>query len=189
MAFPEVFADSPQPGFDAIIGNPPFSGGQKISGRLGGEYGKWLQRWNGRDVKGSADLVARFVLRANRLLSARAAGVRVVQHPFRRRHLAGRPPPGNQRRSHHLAGKSAHPWPSASANVSIVNFWAARLKPGRDARCWLDGEEVARITPDLQPYGRVEGRPFPLRENADVAFQGSNIRGLGFTLTPTRPRP
>ena len=31
----------------------------------------WLQRWDGRDVRGSADLAARFVLRADRLLSAR----------------------------------------------------------------------------------------------------------------------
>ena len=35
LAFPEVFVDADQFGFDAIIGNPPFSGGKKISGALG----------------------------------------------------------------------------------------------------------------------------------------------------------
>ena len=65
LAFPEVFADAAQPGFDAIIGNPPFLGGQKISGTLGDDYLAWLQRWDGSDVKGSADLAARFVLRAD----------------------------------------------------------------------------------------------------------------------------
>ena len=39
LAFPEVFADTPDPGFDAIIGNPPFLGGQKISGTLGATTG------------------------------------------------------------------------------------------------------------------------------------------------------
>ena len=69
LVFPEIFADTTTPGFDAIIGNPPFLGGQKISGTYGDDYLNWLQRWDGNDVKGSADLAARFVLRAERLLS------------------------------------------------------------------------------------------------------------------------
>ena len=36
LEFPEIFADTTNPGFDAIIGNPPFLGGQKISGTYGG---------------------------------------------------------------------------------------------------------------------------------------------------------
>ena len=32
LVFPEIFADTTNPGFDAIIGNPPFLGGKKISG-------------------------------------------------------------------------------------------------------------------------------------------------------------
>ena len=48
---------------------------------------------------------------------------------------------------------------------------------------WLDGEEVPAIGPDLQPYGRIKGRPYRLRENDDIAFQGSNVLGMGFALT------
>ena len=29
LVFPEIFADTTNPGFDAIIGNPPFLGGQE----------------------------------------------------------------------------------------------------------------------------------------------------------------
>ena len=71
LAFPEVFADTPNPGFDAIIGNPPFRGGSMLSGTYGGDYLAWLQRWDGRGTKGNVDLAARFLLRAERLLSRR----------------------------------------------------------------------------------------------------------------------
>ena len=37
--FPEVFAEG---GFDAIVGNPPFMGGKKISGRFSTEYRNFL---------------------------------------------------------------------------------------------------------------------------------------------------
>ena len=53
LAFPEVFVDADQVGFDAIVGNPPFSGGKKISGALGDDYLAWLQRWDGRGIKGT----------------------------------------------------------------------------------------------------------------------------------------
>ena len=71
LAFPEVLVDRPDPGFDAIIGNPPFSGGRKISGASGNDYLAWLQRWDGGGTKGETDLAARFVLRAQRLLNSR----------------------------------------------------------------------------------------------------------------------
>jgi hypothetical protein len=178
--FPEIFADTMSPGFDAIIGNPPFLGGQKISGTMGDDYLNWLQRWDGNDVKGSADLSSRFVLRANRLLSKRGqlgfvtnntliegATLRVglEQVPLTIR-----------------AGRSPHPWPTKSANLQIVELWASQMTPSKQAAYLLDGEEVPAIGDDLEPYGRIKGRPYRLGENDDVAFQGSNILGLGFTL-------
>ena len=71
VAFPEVLVDPPDRGFDAIIGNPPFLGGKKVSGALGSPYLAWLQRWDGNQVSGHADLASRFVLRANGLLNSR----------------------------------------------------------------------------------------------------------------------
>jgi hypothetical protein len=180
LVFPEIFADTTNPGFDAIIGNPPFLGGQKISGTMGDDYLNWLQRWDGNDVKGSADLSSRFVLRANRLLSKRGqlgfvtnntliegATLRVglEQVPLTIR-----------------AGRSPHPWPTKSANLQIVELWASQMTPSKQAAYLLDGEEVPAIGDDLEPYGRIKGRPYRLGENDDVAFQGSNILGLGFTL-------
>ncbi|MEW1959568.1 DNA methyltransferase [Kineococcus sp. NPDC059986] len=184
VAFPEVFVDAQDRGFDAIVGNPPFSGGQKLSGSMGDDYLAWLQRWDGRGVKGSADLAARFVLRAERLLSERGqlgyittntlvqgATVRVGMEQVVGSSL------------HLRRARSSHKWPSASANLEIVDVWGSRRKPASAAVRWLDGEEVPSIGADLEPVGRIAGRPYRLVENEDVAFQGSNVLGLGFTLT------
>ena len=147
LAFPEVFVDAAQPGFDAIIGNPPFLGGSKISGTLGDDYLDWLQRWDGGDVKGNADLAARFVLRAGRILSRRGqlgyvttntlvegATLRVGLVPITQHGMSIR------------AGRSPHAWPTSSANLQIVEIWASRALPSTEATCWLDGDEVPSMT-------------------------------------------
>jgi len=79
-------------------------------------------------------------------------------------------------------GSSPHPWPSASANLSIIEIWASKA-PIR-AQAVLDDEPVPRLGVDLQPYLRETGRHERLPENDDTAFQGSTILGLGFTLDP-----
>ena len=180
LEFPEIFADTPNPGFDAIIGNPPFLGGQKISGTFGDDYLAWLQRWDGNDVKGSADLAARFILRADRLLSERGQlGYVTVNTITEGATLRV----GLDQTSFTIrAGLSSHPWPTKSAALQIVEFWASRISPSRDAIHWLDGEEVPNIANDLEPYGRVKGRGNQLRENEGKTFQGTIILGMGFTM-------
>jgi hypothetical protein len=181
LAFPEVFADAPKPGFDAVIGNPPFRGGKKISGTYGDDYLAWLQRWDGGGVKGNVDLAARFLLRDKRLLSSRGQLGLVTTNTLIQGDTleVGMEQIGLTIR----AGRSPHPWPTKSASLQIVELWASRTRPSKDAVRWLDGEEVPAIGPDLEPYGRIRGRPHLLHENEDVAFQGSNVLGLGFTLT------
>jgi hypothetical protein len=181
LEFPELFTDTTNPGFDAIIGNPPFLGGQKISGTLGDDYLNWLQRWDGNDVKGSADLSARFVLRANRLLSKRGQLGYVTTNTL----VEGATlRVGLEQMSLTIrAGRSQHPWPTSSAGLNIVELWASFTALSDNATRWLDGEEVPAIGSDLQPYGHVRGRPDRLRENERLTFQGSNVVGSGFTLT------
>src|SRR6185436_15121577 len=41
LEYPEVF-DGVNPGFDCIVGNPPFMGGTKISTSSGASYFAWL---------------------------------------------------------------------------------------------------------------------------------------------------
>ncbi|MEX5714698.1 hypothetical protein IC615_07230 [Serratia ureilytica] len=66
LEFPEVFEFSG--GFDCIVGNPPFLGGQKITGTMGDCYREYLVNAIAGGKRGSADLVAYFFIKANSLL-------------------------------------------------------------------------------------------------------------------------
>ncbi len=68
LSFPEVFA-SARGGFDGFVGNPPFLGGQRISGVLGAPYKEYLAHRLTLGDPATADLVVFFFLRAFRLLS------------------------------------------------------------------------------------------------------------------------
>jgi hypothetical protein len=180
LVFPEIFADTTNPGFDAIIGNPPFLGGNKISGTMGDDYLNWLQHWDGNEVKGSADLAARFVLRADRLLSSHGQlGYVTVNTLIEGATLRV----GLEQVSLAIrAGRASRPWPTTSANLEIVELWASRASLSKGAVYLLDGEEVLAIGSDLEPFGRIKGRPYRLRENDGCAFIGSYVLGLGFIL-------
>jgi hypothetical protein len=187
LVFPEVFADASLTGFDAIVGNPPFLGGNKISGALGTDYLKGLQAWDGHSVRGACDLAARFLLRADALLGARGqlgyvTTNTVVEGATLKVGLLELEGRGWTVRR----GTSPHPWPSASANLSIVEVWAS--KTDVTANPVLDGEPVPRLGVDLEPYLREKGRPESLGENDGIVFQGSNILGLGFTMAPEEAR-
>ena len=68
IEFPEVFnASDRKHGFDAMVGNPPFVGGQKITGTAGTDYRNHLIAWIAGGAKGSADLVAYFFLNATKI--------------------------------------------------------------------------------------------------------------------------
>jgi hypothetical protein len=185
LTFPEVFADSPTPGFDAIIGNPPFLGGKKISGALGDDYLAWLAAWDGRGVKGVTDLAARFVLRADALLrSVGQLGYVTTNTLIEGDTLAVGLLQLAERGWMLRRGTSSHPWPSTSANLSIIEVWASKAAVTSDAI--LDGEPVPHLAIDLQPYLRETGRPALLEENEGLAFMGSNVLGLGFTMEPAQ---
>lgn len=183
LEFPEVFADTDRPGFDAIIGNPPYLGGQKVSGAMGSDYLAWLQAWDGGGAKGSADLSARFCLRADRLLNSRGQLGYVTNNTLVEGDtLAIGLLQLEQRGWTVRRGVSSHAWPSASASLSVVEVWASKAPVL--GRAVLDDEPVPRLGVDLQPFLRESGRPVLLVENDGLAFQGSNILGLGFTLEP-----
>jgi len=67
LAFPEVFLGGERGGFNAIVGNPPFLGGKRISTSLGPTYEASLKLDHGGLV-GAADLCAHFFRRSASLL-------------------------------------------------------------------------------------------------------------------------
>lgn len=62
IEFPEVFCHG-KGGFEALVGNPPFLGGQMISGTFGPSYKEYLAHHVSLDHAATADLVVFFFLR------------------------------------------------------------------------------------------------------------------------------
>lgn len=182
LVFPEVFERG---GFDAVIGNPPFLGGHKITGALGTVYREFLVRWVGHGTRGNADLLAYFVLIAHAILNQHGqAGLigtnTLAQGSTREVGLDRLTANGVHIRA---AVKSAK-WPTRSVNLEYAVLWSSRQDLAPTAECLLEGRVVHRITSSLDAAGRSEGIPFPLRENAGIAFEGSKIYGQGFTMSP-----
>jgi hypothetical protein len=187
LVFPEVF-DPARPGFDAVIGNPPFLGGLKIRDSVGESYKNLLVENIGQGVRGNrgtADLIAYFVLRANALLnksgqSGLVGTNTIAQGDTRSVGLDQLVASGVEIRQ---AIKS-RPWPSRSAVLEYSAIWSSRVPIAADARHVADGVVVSRITSSLDPESRVTGKPYRIVANSGIAFQGSNILGLGFIVDP-----
>ncbi len=156
LEFPEVFEKG---GFDAIIGNPPFLGGQKLTGSLGVAFREYLVNSIGRGVRGSADLIAYFVLRAHALLNPTGqtgliATNTLAQGDTREVGLDQVAALGTTIRQ---AVKSK-PWPSRSAVLEYCAVWTSRATLGSDAARILDGiGAVSEISTSLDAASRVSG--------------------------------
>ncbi|MFF0232684.1 Eco57I restriction-modification methylase domain-containing protein [Micromonospora sp. NPDC005254] len=181
LVFPEVFEAS---GFDAVIGNPPFLGGQRLTGAFGDAYREYLVNVLGRGVRGTADLVSYFLLQAHALLNRRGqtgliATNTLAQGDSREVGLDQLLQDGVQIRK---AVKSER-WPSRSAMLEYCAVWTSRTALGPEAHRILDGSTVVGVTSSLEPSSRTIGKAERLVEG-NGAFIGSYILGLGFTMSP-----
>ena len=170
-------------GFDAIIGNPPFLGGKKLSAALGPEMRQWLVRIVAAGVLGHADLVAYFFLRSTALLGDGGIGLiatNTISEGDTRE-------VGLQQLVDHgwsiVRAVKSEPWPSRSAALEYACVWMVRPAPVKLVRPVSDGLEVSRINALLEPDGRVAGSPMKLRESRGQMFIGSYVNGPGFLLS------
>jgi hypothetical protein len=173
-------------GFDAIVGNPPFQGGQKITGALGSQYRDYLVEWLADGVRGSADLVAYFYLRAAGLLRPGGGfgliATNTVAQGDTREVGLDRLTDGEVTIHRAIASE---PWPGG-ANLEMATVWARR--DGWSGAALLDRVEVGGVTPALTVRSRVEGKARRLYANRDRSFQGSNVLGMGFVLSTAEAR-
>lgn len=204
LEFPEVFLPSPQPspsgkgskvtprpegegtgvrvGFDAIVGNPPFMGGQKITGALGTAYRDFLVQWIANDKRGSADLCAYFFLHAKQLLNLNGGFGLIATNTIAQ---------GDTREvglDQLVADKCvitravpSRKW-SGIANLEVAYVWLRQNN-------WLgefvlDDKVVDGITAFLTNPGKSVGKPHKLVANQSKSFQGSIVLGMGFVMTP-----
>ena len=178
LEFPEVMRDS---GFDAVVSNPPFIGGKKVSGALGTDLREYLKQRVAADKAGNADLCSYFLLRDISVAPKGRVGIiatnTIAQGDTREVGLDQAVDIGW---SVYRADRSQR-WPgTATVEVSLV--WTGH--PGDHEQRILDGHEAPAITPSLDPELRVRGNPHRLVANEGQSFIGSLVLGTGFILEP-----
>lgn len=175
IEFPEVFGRD-APGFDSIVGNPPFLGGTMISTSSPRGYIEAL-RQTFPESGNRMDLVAYFFRRSFQL--ARKTGTvglvatnTIAQGDTRRGGLSWI-------RRHGGCIYKAHRryrWPGdAAVVVSVVHI----RKEAVEAYSDLDGRNVERITAFLTHAGGDDD-PKVLNSNANLTFEGAKPYGQGF---------
>ena len=182
IELPEVF-DRANAGFDAVVGNPPFLGGTKISTALGSEYLAYLGVAFTRSGN-RMDLVGYFFRRSFALL--REGGClgligsnTIAQGDTRTGSLSVICEGGGTIYS----AIPRVPWPGqAAVIVSMVHVFRGHWqKP-----CSLNNQGVDRISGFLVS-GNIDDTPRRLAANAHSSFEGFMIAGQGFLFDEDDP--
>lgn len=183
LEFPEVFARE-RGGFDGIVGNPPFLGGQRITGVAGTAFRDWLVAHIAEGRRGSADLVAYFFLRAWSLLREGGGFGLLAVNTIAEgdtRQVGLEAMVGAGAVIH--AAYPNEPWPGKAAVVtSRVHVHKGEWQGVRS----LLGRPASFISAFLSD--REEWSPKRLKVNEGKAFIGSYVLGMGFVLSPDEAR-
>ena len=175
-------------GFDAVIGNPPFLGGQKLTGAMGTNIRDWFVNVLANGKKGSADQVAYFFLRAMSLLNSEGnlgliATNTIAQGDTRQTGLKQMVENGFTI----TCAIQSRSWPVASANLEYAAVWGSRADVAASVPRVSDDIPVERISTLLEPGGDVD--PHRLVGNTGIAFQGCIVLGMGFVIEdPDEPK-
>jgi hypothetical protein len=180
IEFPEVF-ERASPGFDAIVGNPPFAGKNSMAAANASGYPDWLKDLH-EESHGNADLVAHFFRRAFHLV--RECGTfgliatnTIAQGDTRSTGLRWICTHGGEI----FCARKRVKWPGLAAVVVSVLHVINGLYQGRRR---LDGREVETISAFLFHRGGHDD-PAHLTANTGKGFQGSIVLGIGFTARAT----
>ncbi len=177
IEFPEVF-DRPNPGFDVIVGNPPFAGNNTITASNINRYSHWLKEMH-VESHGNSDLVAHFFRRAFNLV--RMGGTfgliatnSISQGDTRSTGLRWICKNGGEI----FCVRKRVKWPGqAAVVVSVLHI----SRGGFHGYRLLDGHSVSKITAFLYYRGKNDD-PRSLKANIAKSFLGSIILGMGFTF-------
>ncbi len=177
IEFPEVF-DRDNPGFDAVVGNPPFAGKNTVAAANVSHYPDWLKVMHPQS-HGNADLVAHFFRRAFNLIRRGGTFGLIVTNTIAQ----------GDTRSTGLRWICEHggeiydvrtrvKWPGlAAVVVSVLHVAKGRFLREKH----LDGKAVEKVTAFLFHRGG-NSDPARLKANAGKSFQGSIVLGMGFTF-------
>ena len=185
LEYPEVF-DAERGGFDAICGNPPFMGGQHLTGNFGTNYRDYLVAFLADNTSGSADLVAYFYLRAASLLKSGGcfgllATDTIAQGDTRQVGLERMVQNGAT--IYDATPSMKWPGKGASLNVAIVHIYKGDDYRGTRR---LNGKKVDHISAFLSDT--EEYSPQRLPENGEQSYIGSYILGTGWLMSEQEAR-
>ena len=180
IEFPGAF-DRHNPGFDAIVGNPPFAGKNSVAAANVAHYPLWLKQVHA-ESHGNADLVAHFFRHAFDLIRRDGAFGLIATNTIAQ----------GDTRSTGLGWICEHggevyraitrlKWPGMAAVVVSVLHVAKGTVADQKT---LDGRPVDRITAFLFHRGG-HNDPVRLDANARKSFVGSYVLGMGFTFDDT----
>ena len=175
LEFPEIMERG---GFDCILGNPPYLGGQALSGTYGHGFCECM-KWRFAPT-GLSELVVYFLRRIHELLrddgfTAIITTNSIVDGDVRKDGLEQIIAAGGQI---NMAVRGTK-WPGA-ANV-VVSLLAVHKGEWNGLRM-LDNQPVTLINTFFEDQENL-GAPISLVENHDRVFQGSIFLGDGFLLS------
>ena len=175
IEFPEVFQRT-NPGFDLIVGNPPFLGGKRISSILGTSYRNWLSTIH-HETTSNVDLVGHFFRRSYVLIRNSGTFALIATNSI----AQGATREGSlrwlcQNGGHIYSALRRIKWPGlAAVTVSIIH-----ITKGNNYRvAMLDHKPVTRINAFLSHAG-PDTLPKLLTENRGKSYVGMFLRGSGF---------
>lgn len=180
IEFPEVF-ERDRPGFDGVVGNPPFAGKNSVIAANTEGYPNWLRTAHAQS-HGNADLAAHFFRRAFSLLRhggnlGLIATNTIAQGDTRSTGLRWICTNGGEI----YDATRRLPWPGlAAVIVSVLHIH----RGGWTRQRTLDGAEVSAISAFLAE-GSTHEDPARLAANEEQSFQGSIVLGMGFTFDDT----
>jgi hypothetical protein len=185
LEFNDVFARA-NPGFDAIVGNPPFAGKNTIASGHPLAYPDWLKTLH-PGAHGNADLVAHFFRRAYGLLRRGGAMGLIATNTIRQgdtRETGLRRIVADGGVIYRAVSRAA--WEGEAA-VVVAQVFVWKSGHGQPpAPAMLDDRPVRRISAYLVE-GDLDGSPARLRANAGKSSEGVKVYGPGFIFDPSRP--
>jgi hypothetical protein len=182
IEFAEVF-DRENPGFDCVVGNPPFLAGRNVWPLLGGSYRDFLQVIHVGSGGKAVDLVSHFFRRAYSLLRQGGAfgllATKTISQGDTRE--AGLNYICNRGGTIYCATRRMD-WPGiAAVTVSVVHVQKGKYEWQRI----LDDRGVPGINSFLFSI-QDNSNPVALKSNDGKSFRGHVVLGMGFTFDDTK---
>jgi len=176
IEFPEVFV---QKGFDAIIGNPPFMGGRKISTYFGDEYQKYLRSSLLDNTKGSINFVLYFFLRTCRLLKSGGTAGLIATDTIKESDSRAIGLTRIFESCSVYRATSSKEWPGeAGVSICVLHMMLGTW----EGKKILDEKDVEYISSMLEPENE-KNEPFQLIANSGFCSDGIKVQGSGFILS------